>query len=203
LRSALTLLQSLGDWVHAAFALNNLGLLYRVKGDLEQAALYFQESREVSQQVGDPVGESAALTNLGLIHKARGELEQALGCYRADAAICAEIGDKQGLTAALVNIAIVHAEGAAWNEMERVVSKALQLAMTCGYDDLQARLRLLLGRRALAAGEVQAVAQQWREALELADQVGGSEQARIKQAIDSLLASCPPSQRLQVRKHLS
>lgn len=75
-RQALSVLQDLGDLVHAAAALNNLGLIYRVRGErgqLDEALACYQAAATICERIGDTYGLAAARLNCALIHAYRGD----------------------------------------------------------------------------------------------------------------------------------
>ena len=61
-----------------ANASGGMGLIYRAKGDLDQALKYLQEALKVHKEVGYRQGEANQLGNIGLIYKNKGDLDQAL-----------------------------------------------------------------------------------------------------------------------------
>lgn len=170
-----------------------------MRGELETAETCFRESLAAARDAGDQEGEGHALNNLGLIHKARGNLDEALACYRADAAICEDIGDTHGLAAALLNCALIHADRDDWEAAQKDGGRAWRLALVEGYDDLHARLSVLWGRDALARGDDGAAAGHWREALEMAVQVGEMERLRVKAGLERLLSDLPRQRRWKLR----
>jgi len=62
--------------------LGNIGLIYRAKGDLDQALKYHQDALKIDKEIGYRQGEANQLGNIGLIYSAKGDLDQALEYLR-------------------------------------------------------------------------------------------------------------------------
>ncbi len=56
-----------GDRGGEAATLNNLGLVYDVWGDRQQALAYYNQALPIVREVGDRGGEAATLNNLGAV----------------------------------------------------------------------------------------------------------------------------------------
>ena len=64
-----------------SWALGNLGLVARKRGDLDAAEEYHEESLAIKREVGDRHGQAKSLNNLGLVARQRGDLETARSRY--------------------------------------------------------------------------------------------------------------------------
>lgn len=75
-------------------ALGNIGLIYRAKGDLDEALKYHKEALEIHRDIGYRQGEASDLGNIGLIYRAKGDLDEALKYHKEALSIL----DTYGLT---------------------------------------------------------------------------------------------------------
>ncbi|MCK5561928.1 MAG: tetratricopeptide repeat protein, partial [Thermoplasmata archaeon] len=65
-----------------AIQLNNLGLIYREKGDLEEAQKNLETALELFKTEGDKQGEAAVLGSLALVYSDKGDYENTMKCLR-------------------------------------------------------------------------------------------------------------------------
>lgn len=91
-----------------AVAYGNLGLVYRVCGDLERAVECHEKSLAVNHELKRKEGMANQLGNLGSIHRIRGDLECAIECHEKALAIDKELGDKHGIAANYSNLGLVY-----------------------------------------------------------------------------------------------
>lgn len=82
IRSGLYIARQIGNRHFEADALNSLGLVLTVTGELYKAIDYHHHSREINQKIGDVQGEAAALINIGNNHCLLGQVNQDLGEYQ-------------------------------------------------------------------------------------------------------------------------
>ena len=76
-------------------ALNELGNIALIRGDLDEAERLLQESLAIKKEIGDRKGEATSLGNLGNIAETRGDLDEAERLYRESLAIHKEIGNRR------------------------------------------------------------------------------------------------------------
>ncbi|UCD62731.1 MAG: tetratricopeptide repeat protein, partial [Candidatus Zixiibacteriota bacterium] len=58
--------------------LGNIGLIYKTKGEADEALEYLEQSLEIDREVGYRQGEANGLGNIGLVYEQKNELETAL-----------------------------------------------------------------------------------------------------------------------------
>ena len=83
---------------------NNLGIVYRILGHMEQARNYLEQSLRIYQQQGNRIGEARVLNDLGRVFASMGNREHAREDYEEALRICQEQGDQQGQGSALNNL---------------------------------------------------------------------------------------------------
>ena len=98
----LALLKALAD------ALNNIGLIYRNKGDISLALEYYQKSLKIREETGDKKGLSTAFNNIGVIYKNQGNITKALEYFHKSLKIREQIGDKNLVMNSFNNIGDIY-----------------------------------------------------------------------------------------------
>lgn len=87
---------------------NNLGVIYRVLGRMEQALDYLEQARRIYQESGNRVGEARTLNDLGRVYGEMGNRDRARSDYEMALRISREQGDQQGEGSALNNLGWVY-----------------------------------------------------------------------------------------------
>ena len=93
-----------GQLLDVATTLNNLGNLYRTRGDDHKALQCLQRSIEIRERIGEKRGLAICLNNLARFHTYRGELARSLASTEDALRIFEEIGDKKGVLIARLNL---------------------------------------------------------------------------------------------------
>ncbi len=75
-----------------AVATGNLGILYAVQGNLDDAEDMFRKSRELYEALGRKEGMASNYGDLGFLYQTRGELDRAEEMYRKSLELFREIG---------------------------------------------------------------------------------------------------------------
>ncbi|MEX0966882.1 MAG: adenylate/guanylate cyclase domain-containing protein [Bacteroidia bacterium] len=104
----------------AAVALKNIGIGHYIQGDLENALLRWESSREVFEEIGDKPGVANILSNQGAVYFDQGSYEKAMQLYLQALKVAEETGDKLRIATLCINI------GAIFSEKEETFSRALQ-----------------------------------------------------------------------------
>lgn len=89
---------------------NNLGHLYRMKGDYLNAIDYLFKALRLDEQLGNTEDVSTRLNNIGLLFFELGMLDEALNNYHRSLAITLESGTEKAVAIRLNNIGSVHDE---------------------------------------------------------------------------------------------
>ncbi len=96
--------------------LNNIGIVYRLIGQPQQALNFYQQALLIIRGAGDSIeeklrqrnGEAATLNNIGLAYDELKQPAQALAYYQQSLPITREIGNRIGEATALNNIGAIH-----------------------------------------------------------------------------------------------
>ena len=111
----------------------NIGLIYRAKGDLEEALKYHKEALEIDREIGYTQGVASDLGNIGLIYRAKGDLEEALKYLKEALEIHREIGYTQGVANQLGNIGLIYSDKGDLKEALKYLKEALEIFKEIGY----------------------------------------------------------------------
>lgn len=90
------------------FVLNNLGFIYRVKGDNEKSLNFYFESLKVRTEIDDKLSQSQSLNNIGMIYARNKDYEN--GILHLDKAkdILKKIGEKKMLSSVIYNLGHIY-----------------------------------------------------------------------------------------------
>ncbi len=105
---ALEKAEKLGDKEGEACALGNVGIVYRIKGELDKALEHYQLALKIDREIGKREGEANQLGNMGIVYQTKGELGKALEHHQLALKIFREIGNRHGEACALGNMGIVY-----------------------------------------------------------------------------------------------
>ena len=110
-----------------ANALNNIGLVYYQKGEMDTALNFYTKSLAISEDQDDKLGISSCYHNIGSIFKSRGDIKKALENYHKTLNICQDEGYKQGITSALNNIGLIYIKQRDYNTALELFNKSMKL----------------------------------------------------------------------------
>ena len=91
-RKSLALNEELGRKEGRASVYGNLGLIFKARGDLDQAEAMHRKSLALNEDLGSKEGMASQFGNLGQVYKMRSELDQAKAYWREALALFREIG---------------------------------------------------------------------------------------------------------------
>jgi predicted ATPase/DNA-binding CsgD family transcriptional regulator len=101
----LALLQEVNDIPGIAQALNILGELYRLQGDLERAEVAYEETLAIAREIGDQLREALQGLNLGFIAYRRGQAGRALTLMQKSLALGLKLDHKAYIACTLEALA--------------------------------------------------------------------------------------------------
>jgi tetratricopeptide (TPR) repeat protein len=107
---ALKIFEKVGDKKSAGIAFNNLGLVYRTRGQNEKAVDCYEQSLAIDRKLGNRKGEAATLSNLGVVYTDWGQYDKAMEFYKQSLAINRKLGDRKGEAVNLGGLGVVSTE---------------------------------------------------------------------------------------------
>lgn len=109
-QAALAVNLSLQYEVGQADSYAGLAFDYLVKGDLDKATSYAEQSVQIFRKKAERVKESAVLDTLGQIYQKKGDNQNAISSLKESLRIAREVGNRFGQAETLKNLAVVYAE---------------------------------------------------------------------------------------------
>ncbi len=91
-----------------AAALNNMGIVFQIKGELDRAIKMHRKAYELHKSIGNVKGKANALNNLGVVYRIKGELDKAIEMHRKAYELDKSMDNKEGMAADLGNMGIVY-----------------------------------------------------------------------------------------------
>lgn len=89
-------------------ALNNLGIIYEIKGDVKKAINCYKKSITIDKKRNDKKGVALTLNNLGFVYDKQGDIPKALEIYHQSLKFLEENKDKYGMGVTLNNIGLIY-----------------------------------------------------------------------------------------------
>ncbi len=116
-----------------ASGLGNIGIIYKTKGELDEALKCHKDALKIHREIRYKQGEATGLGNIGLIYLAKGELDEALKYLEDALKIDREIGYKQGEATGLGNIGLIYSDKGELDEALKYHKDALKIDREIGY----------------------------------------------------------------------
>jgi CHAT domain-containing protein/Tfp pilus assembly protein PilF len=129
---ALTLVRAHGNSWELVPLLNDAGIAYRSRTDLERALACYHEALEVSEQIGLGAGKASALNNLGVLHHSLGELRTALDFYERALAERRRLGKDSREASTLHNLGQIYATLGMLDDSRDFLEQALAVERSRG-----------------------------------------------------------------------
>jgi predicted ATPase/class 3 adenylate cyclase len=146
-------------------ALTGAGTLAYAQGDLQRAAMHYEQGLAMARAIGDERATSFLLHNLGVAASARGDRDRARALYEESLALKQALGDKAGAAMSLGNLGtLAHFDG----DLERAASLHEEsLALFREMDDWRGEAGALnsLGVLAHARGDLAAATAHFEQCL--------------------------------------
>ncbi|MFX1257223.1 MAG: tetratricopeptide repeat protein [Promethearchaeota archaeon] len=161
-----------GDQFWKSIALNNIGEIYRVKGNYPEALKRYEESLKITEQLGDLSGKAIRLNNIGMIYDAQGKYLEALKRYEESLKIDEQLGNLSGKAIDLNNIASIYQDQGNYPEALKKYEESLKITEQLGdLSKIATRLNNI-GLIYKAQGNYPEALKRYEEALKIAEQLG-------------------------------
>lgn len=118
--------------VSAASILGNLGVIYRMRGDLDRSEAVHRKSLIISEKHGRLADVAGQYGNLGLVYQKRGDLDQAEKMQLRALEINEKLDQLEGMAANYGNLGMIFRARGDLNLSEKMHSKSLEIEKKLG-----------------------------------------------------------------------
>ena len=158
-----------------AIARGNIGLVYKIKGELDKALEYYEKAWKLNEELGRKEGMAADLGNIGIVYRIKGELDKALEYYEKAWKLNEELGRKEGMAADLGNIGNVYRIKGELDKALEYLKKAWKLNEELGRREGMANQLGNIGIVYQIKGELDNALEYHRKAWKLDEELGSKE----------------------------
>ena len=110
-----------------ANAVNNIGVIYVLKGKVVKGLSFFEQSLTLKEELKDQVGVAEALNNIGIFYYGQGDISLAIEYYERSLMVMEKLNDQRGMATSFEGIGIVHKEQGDLNLALSYFDKALAI----------------------------------------------------------------------------
>lgn len=162
------------DNSQAAHIFNELGEVYKMLGQKNEARKYFERALSLFEAVDQPEGQVDALNNLGEVCRSLGRKEQALKYYQSALRTCEKIDDPQnaGKSTSLNNLGVISLDFRQKERALKYFEQALSIHRAVKYRTGEARTLINLGKVYGALNQKEEAYGYHIEALGICQQIG-------------------------------
>ncbi len=176
-RIAMQVYEQAGLQPQLAEALQDLGNLHALLGDVASAESEFRRAQAISQKIGNPRATTLSLISLGGIERRRKRYTRADALYREAIGIARQSDSRELLAAGLVQLALTDLDLGHFDEAVQDARQALHVARANSMRVLEAEALYALGDAERYAGRLAASLQDLSEAARIAQSVGDPDQS--------------------------
>ncbi|OFY90169.1 MAG: hypothetical protein A3K10_15125 [Bacteroidetes bacterium RIFCSPLOWO2_12_FULL_31_6] len=115
-------------------ALNNVGYIYKTKGDIDLALKYYHESLKIHEEIKDKSGIATSLNNIGFVYRSQGNIYLAIEYYQRSLKIQEELGDHEGIASLYNNIGIIYYDQMDYDNALKCYQKSLKHDKETNYE---------------------------------------------------------------------
>ncbi len=113
-------------------ALNNIGTIYKDRGDYDKAIEFQTESKKILEEIGDKKGVALSLNSFGNIYSDLGDYNKAIQYYTECQKISEEIHNKEGMASSFNNIGLIYYEQGNYAKSIVLYTKSLKISEEIG-----------------------------------------------------------------------
>lgn len=129
-----------------AVAYGNLGIVYRIRGDLGWALGYHEKALALNREVGSMEGMASDYGNLGIVYRIRGDLDRAIEYHEKSLTIERELGRKEGMANQYGNLGSVYQTRGDLDRAVGYYEESLALFQQLGAKDRVTRVQSLINK---------------------------------------------------------
>ncbi len=160
-------------------ALNNLGNILQIRGDLGQAEGYFQRALSLAEEGGDKPGIADSLASLGLIEKTRGNFDVAENYHQRALLIDEELNNKAGMASQYGILGIIEQDRNNFDQAIDYQKRSLAINQELGILDGIAGDYINLGVVENLRGNINLAEDYFKRSLEINEELGDKQSTAI------------------------
>ncbi len=150
-----------------SYALGNIGVVYRDKGELDNALKFHLDALVIDREIGYRQGEANQLGNIGVIYHQKGDLDNALKQYRDALVIHRETCHLRGEASDIAGIGMIYHDKGDWDNAIKQYQDALAIHRETFYLRGEASVLNHIGLAYRARGDLDNALKQFLNSLEI------------------------------------
>ncbi len=155
-----------------ASALNNLGIVYRRRGNYPQALDYHLKALKISEENKDSADIGQALNRIGLIYQGQGNFSSALEYFQRSREVYSKTGELHGVGNAMTNIGEIYSRQANYSLALEYLVKSQAIHEETNYLDGVAESGLEIGMVYGKQGNTTLALEYFQQALKIYERSG-------------------------------
>ncbi len=160
------------DSENEATVTGNLGLVYRMRGDLDKAEEMFNKIVKIHEKLGQKEGLATDYGNLGLIYRTKGDLAKAEDMHKKSLEIEKKLGRLEGMANQYGNLGLIYQTKGDLDKAEDMHNKSLEIEKKLGRLEGMARQYGNLGNVYYIRGELDKAEEMHLRSLEIEKKLG-------------------------------
>ena len=129
---SIELFEQLGEEGRIATTYTKIGSIYTEQGQFDKGKEYFEKALVIHQAQNFDYGVAETYNRLGLMYRDQGELYKGINFIQKSMTISQSISDLEGVTKNLENLASIYLKQQRFDEAERHLKQALEMASEIG-----------------------------------------------------------------------
>ena len=153
-------------------SLGNIGIVYKIQGELKKALEYYKQSFNIDRKIGNKTGEATNLGNIGIVYRIQGKLKEAIENQQQAVKIHREIGDKKGEAAGLSEIGVIYKNQGKLKKALEYHKQSLKIHQKIGYKEGEATNLNNIGIVYKNQGELKEALEYHKQSLDIHQKIG-------------------------------
>lgn len=123
------LLSKIMDYENIAEMMNQAGILYFTKGDIENSLHCLDKSYKSAEKINNLAIMSKVSGNLGAVYHATGMISKAQEYFKKSIQISKKISDQQGYIASCINLGILYMDKGLFDQAEELFNESMEISI--------------------------------------------------------------------------
>ncbi|MHA2247181.1 MAG: tetratricopeptide repeat protein [Candidatus Hodarchaeales archaeon] len=152
--------------------LRRKGTIYLIKGDLDSALNFTQQSLKLAKEIKDQSLISKAINNIGLVFQQKGDIDNALDYFRQSLAIFQEIGNKYDIPGCLSNIGVIYRRKGDFTKALENYQQSLAISQEIGNKQGKSIFLMQIGDIFASKGELDDALDHYEQSIVIMEEIG-------------------------------